>query len=248
MYFWRMLECILLLSKIAQKLDFDTNAFNGANQRKPQCLCGFKRLLCYYNTSLYSSDNASCFHISFSFYDTWWHSRPSLSLRTSAHTGVAISKTKLHTWDCHVAALLAMTVVVGTCPTIILQITLLVSVNGRRLYRSIFFFACVWYNNTKEIIIMFSKFKLSLKSINYKLYASLLLLGFVPTIYTTLRVFYRKTSKRMGLFHRRATFLGESALWNFERSNHSATFLLYWYMYIFWEKKARWISPRFCYV
>ena len=37
---------------------------------------------------------------------------------------------------------------------------------------------------------MFSKFKLSLKSINYKLYASLLLLGFVPTIYTTLRVFF----------------------------------------------------------
>ena len=37
---------------------------------------------------------------------------------------------------------------------------------------------------------MLSKFILSLKSINYKLYASLLLLGFVPTIYTTLRVFF----------------------------------------------------------
>ena len=37
---------------------------------------------------------------------------------------------------------------------------------------------------------MISRFKLSLKSINYKLYASLLLLGFVPTIYTTLRVVF----------------------------------------------------------
>ena len=37
---------------------------------------------------------------------------------------------------------------------------------------------------------MLSKFKLSLKSINYKLYISLLFLGFVPTIYTTLRVFF----------------------------------------------------------
>ena len=37
---------------------------------------------------------------------------------------------------------------------------------------------------------MISRFKLSLKSINYKLYVSLLLLGFVPTIYTTLRVVF----------------------------------------------------------
>ena len=37
---------------------------------------------------------------------------------------------------------------------------------------------------------MLSKFKLSLKSINYKLYVSLLFLGFVPTIYSTLRVFF----------------------------------------------------------
>ena len=37
---------------------------------------------------------------------------------------------------------------------------------------------------------MLSKFKLSLKSINYKLYVSLLFLGFVPTIYNTLRVFF----------------------------------------------------------
>lgn len=37
---------------------------------------------------------------------------------------------------------------------------------------------------------MLSKFRLSLKSINYKLYASLLLLGFAPTVYTTLRVFF----------------------------------------------------------
>ena len=37
---------------------------------------------------------------------------------------------------------------------------------------------------------MLSKFKLSLKSINYKLYISLLFLGFVPTLYNTLRVFF----------------------------------------------------------
>ena len=37
---------------------------------------------------------------------------------------------------------------------------------------------------------MFSKLKLSHKKINYRLYFALLLLGFVPTIYTTLRVFF----------------------------------------------------------
>ena len=37
---------------------------------------------------------------------------------------------------------------------------------------------------------MFSKIKLSLKKINYKLFISLLILGLVPTIYTTLRVFF----------------------------------------------------------
>ena len=37
---------------------------------------------------------------------------------------------------------------------------------------------------------MFSKIKLSLRNINYKLYIALLVLGFVPTIYTTLRVFF----------------------------------------------------------
>lgn len=37
---------------------------------------------------------------------------------------------------------------------------------------------------------MFSKIKLSLKLINYKLYVALLVLGFVPTIYTTVRVFF----------------------------------------------------------
>ena len=34
---------------------------------KPQCLCGFFRLWSYYTISLHSSNNASCFHISFSF-------------------------------------------------------------------------------------------------------------------------------------------------------------------------------------
>lgn len=37
---------------------------------------------------------------------------------------------------------------------------------------------------------MLSKIKLSLKSINYKLYVTLLLLGIIPTIYTTIRVFF----------------------------------------------------------
>lgn len=37
---------------------------------------------------------------------------------------------------------------------------------------------------------MFSKIKLSLAGINYKLYAALLVLGFVPTIYTTVRIFF----------------------------------------------------------
>lgn len=37
---------------------------------------------------------------------------------------------------------------------------------------------------------MFFKLKLSLKRINYKLYIALLCLGFVPTVYTTVRVFF----------------------------------------------------------
>ena len=37
---------------------------------------------------------------------------------------------------------------------------------------------------------MFSKLKLSLRNVNYKLYFALLVLGFVPTIYNTLRVFF----------------------------------------------------------
>lgn len=37
---------------------------------------------------------------------------------------------------------------------------------------------------------MFSKLKLSLKHINYKLYFALLVLGLAPTVYTTLRVFF----------------------------------------------------------
>ena len=37
---------------------------------------------------------------------------------------------------------------------------------------------------------MFSKIKLSLQSINYKLYFALLVLGLCPTIYTTMRVFF----------------------------------------------------------
>ena len=37
---------------------------------------------------------------------------------------------------------------------------------------------------------MFSKLKKSLKNIDYKLFTALLVLGFVPTIYTTVRVFF----------------------------------------------------------
>ena len=37
---------------------------------------------------------------------------------------------------------------------------------------------------------MFSKIKLSLQNINYKLYFALLVLGLCPTVYTTVRVFF----------------------------------------------------------
>ena len=37
---------------------------------------------------------------------------------------------------------------------------------------------------------MFSKIKLSLSTINYKLYFALLVLGFAPTVYTTMRMFF----------------------------------------------------------
>ena len=37
---------------------------------------------------------------------------------------------------------------------------------------------------------MFSKFRLSLSRINYKLYIALLILGLTPTIYNTVRVFF----------------------------------------------------------
>ena len=37
---------------------------------------------------------------------------------------------------------------------------------------------------------MFTKIKLSLSNINYKLYFALLVLGVAPTVYTTVRVFF----------------------------------------------------------
>ena len=40
---------------------------------------------------------------------------------------------------------------------------------------------------------MFSKLKLSLSNINYKLYFALLFLGLAPTVYTTVRVFFLGT-------------------------------------------------------
>ena len=45
-------------------------------------------------------------------------------------------------------------------------------------------------NIEKGETIMFSKIKLSLSRINYKLFAALLVLGLAPTIYTTVRVFF----------------------------------------------------------
>ena len=42
----------------------------------------------------------------------------------------------------------------------------------------------------KELKIVIQKIKTSLKNINYKLFAALLVLGLVPTVYTTLRVFF----------------------------------------------------------
>ena len=39
-------------------------------------------------------------------------------------------------------------------------------------------------------MLMFSKIKLSLRNINYKLFTALLVLGLAPTIYTTVRVFF----------------------------------------------------------
>ena len=101
---------------------------------------------CYDTSFLNSSDNAGCFHISFSFTDVgiriptgasalgMTHRndsrsgyRPLLSLRASAHTGVAIRS-----------------------PTIILQITLLVSVNRRRLYCKIYIFCWPCYDGSNH--------------------------------------------------------------------------------------------------
>ena len=71
--------------------------------------------MCYYNTSLHSSDNPCCLHISFSFCICRGR-RPRRPAKTfpSSHDGLS--------W--------------APAPTIILQITLLVSVNQRRLYRN----------------------------------------------------------------------------------------------------------------
>ncbi|MBR3870058.1 MAG: multidrug transporter [Clostridia bacterium] len=51
-------------------------------------------------------------------------------------------------------------------------------------------FFCPFSNNEREETTMFSKFKLSLSRINYKLFFALLVLGLVPTVYTTVRVFF----------------------------------------------------------
>jgi Na+-driven multidrug efflux pump len=52
------------------------------------------------------------------------------------------------------------------------------------------FFFVLFTNTKKEETTMFSKFKLSLGRINYKLFFALLVLGLAPTIYTTVRVFF----------------------------------------------------------
>ena len=50
-------------SKIADSYEI----FLDKKQWKSQCLCGFKQLLCYYNTSLYASNNPDWFHVLHSF-------------------------------------------------------------------------------------------------------------------------------------------------------------------------------------
>ena len=49
---------------------------------------------------------------------------------------------------------------------------------------------CPFANIKKEENNMFSKIKLSLRNVNFKLFFALLILGFVPTIYNTVRVFF----------------------------------------------------------
>ena len=66
---------------------------------------------------------------------------------------------------------------------------------------------------------MLTKVKKSLSKINYKLFLALLVLGLVPTIYTTVRVFF--------VFDCRAIIVGKSFIRDFERSNRVAVVLLY---------------------
>ena len=77
---------------------------------------------------IHSSDNASCFHISFSF------SRRERPMCRSCFV-----------LQCGTAR--------RPFPTIILQITLLVSVKGRRLYRKIYFFKSLCYDKQKAVIL-----------------------------------------------------------------------------------------------
>ena len=56
---------------------------------------------------------------------------------------------------------------------------------------------------------MFTKVKKSLSKINYKLFISLLLFGLVPTIYTTVRVFFLGQLPGEYSFSIWATFLGK---------------------------------------
>ena len=94
------------------------------------------RSWCYYTSFIHSSDNASCFHISFSFSAA--HKAPlckgGWQKSLISDWGIVLCRyltippsrlrraTSLYTREALV-------------PTIILQITLLVSVKGRRLYR-----------------------------------------------------------------------------------------------------------------
>ena len=65
MYFWRILECVLLLSKIAEKPILTGFYANWVGQKSAKTLVfmRFFRLLSYYTIFLYATYNTCCFHI-----------------------------------------------------------------------------------------------------------------------------------------------------------------------------------------
>ena len=114
----------------------------------------FSRLLSYYTIFCHSSDNASCFHISFSFSAAdkaplckgGWQKSLISDRGIVLYRYLTIPPSRLS--PCHPQAPFVCFADIfpangeiyplhkgGFVPTIILQITLLVSVKGRRLYR-----------------------------------------------------------------------------------------------------------------